>query len=127
LGDAVGNWALYHADYIPAVCSADSFRFCAGGLGDSKDRNAGAYRLDDVHYRKGPGGWHPDGLEKDLLFEGGNKRAGVGVVTDMSGRKPKEGLFFLPLLPAGGKYRVFRLISPVMSDCCLAIAAMDLP
>jgi len=56
-----------------------------------------------VHYSNGPDGWHPDGLENDLLFERGNKRGGVGVVTSMSGRKLKEGLLFIPLLPAGGK------------------------
>jgi RHS repeat-associated protein len=127
LGDAVGNFALNHANYIPAVCSADSFRFYGGGLGDSKDNNAGAYRLNDVHYSNGPDGWHPDGLENDLLFEGGSKRFGGGGVTDMSGRKPKEALFFLPLLPAGRKIPGLPL--DLHGDLGLLlgyIAAMDL-
>ncbi len=34
--DTLGNFALNHANYIPAVCNADSFRFYGGGLADSQ-------------------------------------------------------------------------------------------
>ena len=103
LREAAGNFALQHADYIPAVCSADSFRFYGGGLEGGNENNAGAYRLDNVHYSNGHDGWHVNQLENDLLFEGGDKQRGFGVVTDLSGRKPKEGLVFVPLLPVEGK------------------------
>ncbi len=102
LGDAIGNFALNHANYIPAVCSADSFRFYGGGLESDSGISGGAFRLDDVHYSNGPDGWHVDGLDSSQLYEVGGDRIGGGVV--MKGRKPEEGLVFLPLLEEGGNF-----------------------
>ncbi|MGA7191227.1 MAG: hypothetical protein WBY66_22220, partial [Candidatus Acidiferrales bacterium] len=86
------NW-----NYVPAICSADSFYFYGGGLG-SENINGGAYRLNDVHYQNtSDQGWHVAGMETDSLFEFSLEKAGgVGLV--LSGRKPhlKESLWFPP-------------------------------
>ena len=86
------NW-----NYVPAICSADSFYFYGGGLG-SENINGGAYRLNDVHYQDtSDQGWHVAGMETDSLFEFSLEKAGgVGLV--LSGRKPhlKESLWFPP-------------------------------
>jgi RHS repeat-associated protein len=97
VADNLAAFAIKHGNYIPAICSADSFRFYGGGLEDANQRFGGVYKLDDVHYVNGPGGPRIAGLESDLLFEGGNKNGGFGVVTDMTGRKAKEGLVFVPV------------------------------
>lgn len=94
------DWLMSHINwnYVPGICNADSFRFYGGGLDNGKF-GGGAFRLDNVHYSNGPNGWGIAGVESGWLFEVTRGAFGGGVITDLSGRKPKEGLFLLQLTP----------------------------
>jgi RHS repeat-associated protein len=89
------DWLANHINwnYVPAICSADSFRFYGGG-GGSENIQGGAYQLDVVHYANKGGSWQADGMESDTLYEAFGEHWGGGVV--MHGRKPKEALLFPP-------------------------------
>ena len=99
------NWLVsaVNWNYVPAICSIDSFRFYGAGTG-SDNIKGGVYKLDNVHYTNTSSkGWHVDGMEGDKLVEGSGSNWGGGVVLGDGG--VREGLLFPPS-PYHGKAQI---------------------